>query len=256
MGYILLLFVLGVAVGCFGTLIGVGGGFILVPVFLLGFHWTPQQAAGTSLAIVCLNGISGSLAYIRQHKVHYNAALWFSLAALPGSFLGSYLSQYFTSASFRLVFGVLLAGLSVLMLVRPAGKAGAQGEERPDFAYNRPLGIGISVLVGFLSSILGIGGGLVHVPAMVYLLGFPPHIAAATSHLVLAVSSFFGATSHYLLGNVLLQPALIIGGGAVVGAQMGARLSQKVKSRYLLWLLAAALFLLGLRLAFTAYMAV
>lgn len=244
------LFILGVAVGTFGTLVGIGGGIILVPIFLLVMHYSPQHTVGTSLAIVLLNAASGTIAYIRQKKIYYNAGIWFSLAALPGAFFGSYLSSYFTSKTFSIAFGVLLTLVAAVMLFRAVGKKGQEPPfNKEEFRYNRPLGIGLSFIVGFLSSILGIGGGVLHVPILVYLLGFPTHIATATSHFVLAISSFFGVMSHFLIGNILVLPAVSIGLGAVVGAQIGAKMSLKLQSRPILIALSLAMGILGLRLA-------
>lgn len=245
--------ILGFSIGAFGTLIGVGGGIIFVPIFLLIFHWTPQHAVGTSLAVVFFNAISGSFAYIKQKKVYYDAAVRFSLATLPGAFLGSYLAEYFTSASFRIVFGIILMVMAILTYFRPSKKSEQDEFDPKTFQYDRTKGVVLSACVGFLSSILGIGGGIIHVPAMVFMLAFPPHIATATSHFVLAISSLFGVVSHLLLGNVLVKPALTIGFGAVLGAQFGARLSLKVKSRSIMLLLAIALFLLGIRLIAAGY---
>lgn len=245
--------VLGFAVGTFGTLVGIGGGVILVPIFLLFMPWTPQHAIGTSLTVVFFNALSGSVAYIKQKKVYYDAAIRFSLATLPGAIVGSYLATYFTGHSFRIAFGTLLLLLALLMYFRPAKKSDDGGEFNKDtFTYNRTFGVILSAIVGFLSSILGIGGGVIHVPAMIFLLSFPTHIATATSHFVLAISSFFGVASHLFLGNVLIKEALLIGGGAVAGAQFGAYLSIKAKSRLIIALLALAMFGLGLRLIISA----
>jgi uncharacterized membrane protein YfcA len=247
---ILTFFILGIAVGTFGTLVGIGGGIILVPIFLLILHYTPQQAVGTSLVVVFLNAISGTYAYIKQKKVYYDAAVRFAIATVPGAFAGSYLVSYFTSKTFNIAFGILLMIFAIIMFYRTVGK---QIDDKPfdkdTFQYNRALGVFFSFFVGFLSSILGIGGGIVHVPLLVYILGFPAHVATATSHFVLAISSLFGVTSHLALGNVLLLPALSIGIGATLGAQLGARLSLKVKSRVILMLLSLAMAALGLRLA-------
>lgn len=249
---ILSFFILGLAVGCFGTLVGIGGGFLLVPLFMLALHWTPQNAVGTSLAVVFFNALSGTIAYIKQKRVYYDAAIRFSIATLPGAFLGSYLVQYFTGPSFRLTFGILVILLASFMFFRPAKKASTEIFDSETFTYNRPLGIFLSVIVGFLSSILGIGGGIIHVPAMIYLLAFPTHVATATSHFILSISTFFGVTSHFLLHNILIKPAIIIGAGAVIGAQIGAKLSSRVKSRWIIILLSITLVALGLRLIFTA----
>lgn len=241
--------VLGFAVGTFGTLVGIGGGVILVPIFLLIMHWTPQHAIGTSLTVVFFNALSGSIAYIQQKRVYYDAAIRFSLATLPGAVAGSYLATYFTGRTFHIAFGILLMVMAFLMAYRPAKKNNYDAEfDKNTFQYNRTLGVILSACVGFLSSILGIGGGIIHVPAMIFLLSFPTHIATATSHLVLAISSFFGVASHLVLHHVLIKEALLIGGGAVAGAQFGAFLSIKANSRLILSLLSLALFFLGLRL--------
>lgn len=247
---IIALIILGFAVGTFGTLVGIGGGVILVPIFLLLLHYTPQHTIGTSLAVVFFNALSGTYAYIKQKKVFYDAGIRFSLATIPGAIIGSYLAGYFTSKTFNMTFGIILILLASIMFYRTIGK---QSTEKPfdkdDFQYNRTLGITLSFGVGFLSSILGIGGGIIHVPILVYLLGFPTHVATATSHFVLAISSFVGVGSHLLIGNVLIIPALSIGAGATLGAQVGARLSLKMKSRPILILLSVAMAALGLRLA-------
>lgn len=241
------LLILGFFIGALGTLVGVGGGFILVPIFLFIFHYTPQQAIGTSLSVVFFNALSGTIAYIRQKKVYYDAAIRFSLATLPGAVLGSYLSYYFSSKVFYISFGLLLIAIAILLYYRSRSEA-EQTCDLEEFKYNQTLGTMMSLLVGFLSSIFGIGGGIIHVPTMICLLGFPTHTATATSHFVLAVSSFFGVVSHYVLGNILVIPALVIGFGSILGAQAGAYLALKVKAKSITILLCIALLALGLRM--------
>jgi len=243
------LFFVGLGVGAFGTLIGVGGGFILVPVFLLIFHYTPQFAVGTSLTVVFFNALSGTIAYMRQKRVYYDAAIRFSLATLPGAVIGSYLSRYFTSHVFYISFGLLLISIAFLLywLVKEEDETACRADIFPA-QYNRFWGTALSVLVGFLSSTFGIGGGIIHVPVMIALLGFSTHVATATSHFVLAVSAFFGVVAHFILGNILMGPALIVGSGAAIGAQIGAYVAPKTKARSITLLLCLALFFLGLRM--------
>ena len=225
---------------------------ILVPIFLLLMHYSPQHAAGTSLAIVFLNALSGSIAYIRQKKVYYDAGVRFALATIPGALLGGYLSRYFTSRTFSITFGVLLLLVAAVTVSRARAAVARESDafDAATFTYNRVLGVSLSVGVGFLSTILGIGGGIIHVPMMVYLLGFPTHVATATSQFVLAISTFFGVTAHFTLHNVLLRPAITIGAGALLGAQGGAWLASRVKSRLILIIFSLLLFLAGLRLIF------
>src|SRR5581483_4819060 len=84
---------LGFAVGAFGTLIGAGGGFILVPLLLLAFHFPPPDAVGTSLSLVFLNALSGSVAYLRQRRVDLSLGWRFAAATVPGAIGGAYLTR-------------------------------------------------------------------------------------------------------------------------------------------------------------------
>ena len=239
---------LGLIVGIVSTIAGIGGGFVFVPVFMLVFHWTAQQAVGTSLAIIFLGSLSGAVAYIRQRLVYWDAGLRFSLATMPGAVVGSYFTGYFSGAAFRLTFGCLVLLLSAVVFYKARQKQRQRQDLPAGFVYNRRLGVGLSVIVGLISSLFGIGGGIIHVPVMVYLLKFPVHTAVATSAFILAVTTFFGALTHYSYGAIAMLPVLTIGGGAIVGAQLGARLAARFNSGALQQILAWAMVLLGCRL--------
>ena len=111
-------------------------------------------------------------------------------------------------------------------------------------------GIVISLSVGFISSFLGIGGGIIHVPVLSTILGFPVHIATATSHFILAIATFVGTIVHILNGGfhygIRRTIALCI--GVLIGAQIGARLSKRIKGPFIIRTLAIALFFVGTRL--------
>lgn len=132
------------------------------------------------------------------------------------------------------VFGLLLVGLAFNMI----RKAGISGEENGVTVvpkqYNRKLGIICSVFVGFLASVLGIGGGVIHVPFMIYVLRFPVKVAIATSTCILAVSAIAGVISHAWLGHIDWFAGIGLGAGAAVGAQLGVRLAAKVQSASLM----------------------
>ena len=250
---------LGIGVGTFGTLVGLGGGLICMPIFIffmsdggiLPYFSTAGQIAGTSMFVVMSNAVSGTLAYIVQKRVYFRAAVPFALATLPGAFLGSYIVDNFSLSMLNLYFGAFLLFMAVLMYWNATHKHHSDTKELPpNFKFNKMLGIASSTFVGFLSSIFGIGGGVIHVPLMVYLLGFPVHVATATSHFVLAVSAISGVVSHFLLSHIVWAPALGIGIGAVIGAQIGAKISKKTRSKVILALLSASMFALGLRLMF------
>ena len=258
MEYILFV-ALGIGVGAFGTLVGIGGGLICVPIFIFlmsdggifPYFSTAGQIAGTSMFIVLSNAVSGTYAYIAQKRVYFKAAVPFALATLPGAFFGSYIVDNFSLSMLHFYFGVFLLVMAILMYWNATRKHHSDAKDLPqNFKFNRTLGIGSSAFVGFLSSIFGIGGGVIHVPLMVYLLGFPVHVATATSHFVLAVSALSGVVSHFILDHIVWIPAVGIGIGAVIGAQIGARISKKTKSKVILALLSLAMFALGLRLMF------
>ena len=250
---ILFFLILGLGVGTFGTLVGIGGGLICVPIFILFlsdggvypyFH-TAAQIAGTSLVVVMANAMSGTLAYIRQKRVLFSAAIPFAIATLPGAVLGSWIVNKFSTTMLDLYFGIFLLLMSIIMYWNSTHKPVSNIMELPkDFHYNRTLGIVASLGVGFISSIFVIG----HVPLMIYLLGFPVHVATATSHFVLACSSAFGVISHFMLNHIIWVPAICISIGAAVGAQIGAKISKKTKSKVILMLLSLAMFALGIRL--------
>ena len=244
----LLYVVIGFAVAVFGTLIGAGGGIIFVPLFLWMFDWPPTAIAGTSLAIVLFNAISASLAFKKQKKIKFDAAIPFAAATIPGSILGAMWSNWFTGSSFRTAFGLLLLFISLVIIWKNTRKSAAAkydvDVDPKDVKVNMPLGLCISFGIGFISSTFGIGGGVIQVP------GFPPHIATATSQFVLAISSLIGVASHQWEQHILWGYAICFGIGAIFGAQEGAKISKKVKGRSILFLLAGALMLVALRLIF------
>lgn len=266
----------GIAVGTYGTLVGAGGGFVMVPIFLFFIPGiTPAEAAGTSLAVVFFNALSGTASYIRQGRVDFRTGTIFAIATIPGSIIGAYLSNLFSNRPFYIVFGLFLIAISIFLNLRPdprknialaepetgmsipalprgwvARSITDRGGERFAYSFNMVGGVALSFVVGFLSSILGIGGGIIHVPAMVFLFTFPAHIATATSHYVLAISALVGALSHLAAGDIRWIPTIGLSIGVIPGAQIGAVLSRRLKGPWIIRALSIALALVGLRLLF------
>ncbi len=258
----------GAFVGTYGTLVGAGGGFLMVPALLWIAQVPPEVAAGTSLVVVLFNAGSGTWAYARRKLVDWRTALIFAAATVPGSLLGPWLLRFVPQKAFLISFGILMLAVSALLILRPKeprpvlhlnpmdyGPPGYRAVRQLTDAeghtyrihYNVPAGVALSFIVGFLSSMLGIGGGVIHVPAMIYALGFPAHLAVATSHATLAASAGVSVLSHARLEHILWPTALAAGAGALVGAQAGAALSRRVKAVGLLRALALAVALVGLR---------
>jgi uncharacterized membrane protein YfcA len=241
-------FVSGLGIGALGTLIGAGGGWMIVPLLLFGSGFSPQDAVGTSLAVVFLNALSGSVAYMVQGRVLYRMGLAFAIATIPGALVGALLVQYLNSRWFSVLFGALLLLIAAFLhcgrqlpFVRhrdaDVSSVSLQSFRSP---YMR-LGAVVSFLVGTISSLFGIGGGIVHVPFLIVILGIPVHAATATSHFVLAITSLTGTLAFLRQGQVRLPVAASMGLGVLLGAQLGALLSMRLPSDSIRRTLAVAL---------------
>ena len=257
---------LGVAVGTIGTLIGAGGGFILLPILALFYPLEPTGTlTATTLAVVAANATSGAIAYGRQGRIDLRSGSLFALATLPGGIAGVLLARSIPRGPFDIAFALVLLALAlVIARVRPEPGAvtGRSWGRVPRvltdadgtvhrYSVELPLGVAISFVIGFASSLLGIGGGFIHVPVLIAVLGFPVHIATATSHFVLAISATVGTVTHILAGDLssTWPRTIAIASGAIAGAQLGAVLSRRVRGALIVRILAFALVAVALRLA-------
>ena len=264
---------LGIGVGAYGTLIGAGGGFVLMPILLLLYpNQSPELLTSISLAVVFFNALSGTEAYALLKRIDYRSGLLFAAATIPGAVIGAINTSYVPRRLFDLIFGVLLIAAAILLSCGHRQKnidcytshlnrycvmrhlVDSHGAEYR-YSFNYLLGLAISAVVGYTSSFLGIGGGIIHVPALSYFLGFPVHVATATSHFVLAIMALAGTMVHIATGvfahGVHRTIALAI--GVLLGAQIGAKLSDNIKGSWILKGLAIALGCVGLRILVAAW---
>ncbi|HZN49707.1 MAG TPA: sulfite exporter TauE/SafE family protein [Methylomirabilota bacterium] len=250
---------LGFLIGAFGTLVGAGGGFLLVPLLVLGYGFAPADAVGTSLSLVFLNALSGSVAYLRQRRVDLSLGWRFAAATLPGAVGGAYLTRALSTRAFVVAFGLILLAIATLLFigiqVRPSARAGLRsivdtGGEAHHYRVDVWKGVVVSFAVGVLSSVFGIGGGIIHVPFLIVALGLPVHVATATSHFVLSISAFAGAMTFLSLGHVRLATTALMGVGILAGAQLGALASTRASANLLRRVLAGSLSLVGARMLF------
>jgi uncharacterized membrane protein YfcA len=262
-----LLIGLGIVVGTYGTLIGAGGGFVLMPILLmLHPEVSPDRLTAVSLAVVFFNALSGSQSYAFMKRIDYKSGLIFAAATIPGAILGALNTAAVPRHVFDGIFALLLIGAAIFLSWRP--KVAPRSEihvhsphawrivetadgERLYYNFNPLVGIGISLAVGYLSSFLGIGGGIIHVPALVFFLDFPVHIATATSHFVLAIMAFTGTLVHIWDGSLRpgVEYILCLAIGVLLGAPVGARLSSRLRGPWIIRGLALALGLVGIRIA-------
>jgi uncharacterized membrane protein YfcA len=265
-----LLIITGFLIGIFGTLIGAGGGFILIPILILSYpELDPATITAISIVIVAANAISGSIAYARSGRIDFKAGVLFALFTIPGSVLGVLSTQLIPRHIFNILFGVLLVALSIYLFFRhdkpihfPAvdhNKKRWKHHTLTDrsgvsysYTYDQTRGIIISLIVGYISPLLGIGGGIIHVPALVQWLYFPVFIATATSHFILAIMSTVSVIVHIIRGSYndpkILHMVIGLIIGVIPGAQIGAWLSHKMKGYTIIRVLAVCLGIVGVRI--------
>ncbi len=253
----------GFVIGVLGTLIGAGGGFLLVPLLvLLEPRWSVDDVTAFSLAVVTANATTGALSYWRQGRVDPFSFPLYTLAAIPGSIAGAFVTAYIPRPIFDPLFGAVLIGIGIWLFLRPrrsddGGVTGTfrrilydRGGHRYEWSFDPRVGFIGSTFVGFFSSVLGIGGGIIHVPLLATVLGFPAHVATATSHAVLAVTAAIATIVHLVRGDyrTIWPLVLACAAGATAGAPVGALLSRHVPGAAILRILAVALGFVGLRL--------
>lgn len=261
------LFLLGLVAGAYGTIIGAGGGFVLLPALVLLYPSSePAELTAISLGVVWFNATSGSVAYARQRRVDYVAAAMFAAATVPGAIAGALTTGLLPRETFQAAFGALLLAVAMwLLLPRPVRVVTTPPPGRYlrrlltdghgdtyRYSFDPYLGVGLGLVIGFVASLFGVGGGIMYVPAMILLMRFPGAIATATSTLVLMFTAGSGAAVHLFAGDYAGHGVeeLSLALGAVLGAQVGALLSLRLArfSGVIPRLLSVALVLVGLRL--------
>lgn len=255
----------GFSVGVYGTVVGAGGGFVLVPLLLLLY---PREESGVitsiSLAVVCLNAFSGSLAYASQRRIDYRSVLALGAVAVPAAVAGALTTHLLPRGLFDRLLGLLLMSLALYLVARPAPAVVTTGW-RPRYtrrvltdaagntfmyAFDLRKGMLLAGAIEFLAILFGVGGGPFVVSMLTQVLLFPVHVAAATSLSILLLTSFTATVTHLATGSFTrgVRRTTALGLGVLLGAQVGAALSRRLGGGLIVRLLAGALALVGLRL--------
>ncbi len=274
-----LLLGLGGIVGILSGMFGVGGGFLMTPLlFFIGIP--PAVAVATEANQIVASSFSGVLAHLKRKTVDLKMGTVLLVGGLVGSGLGIILFNYLKALGqvellVQLCYVIFLGMIGTLMFfeslkaIRKSNKAGgspAPTRRKHNWVHNLPFkmkfrvsGLYISVIppllvgvsVGVLAAIMGVGGGFIMVPAMIYLLGMPTKVVVGTSLFqiifVTAFTTMLHATTNYTV-DVVLAVLLLVGG--VVGAQIGTRIGVRMKAEQLrIWLAIMVLAVCG-KLAF------
>lgn len=247
---IFLLIPIGFFVGAYGTLIGVGGGFLLIPFLLIFYPFASSETVTSiSLSVIFFNTLSGTFSYARMKRIDFKAGIIFAISSIPGSIAGAWTTSYISRKIFETIFGIFLI-LSAILLNIINLKNRANNTGNTNNSKKILIGAILSFFVGYLSALLGVGGGIFHVPVLVYLLKFSVHNATATSHFILSVISFFASMTHVVKGSLHANwlKVIFLTAGVIPGAQLGAYLSNKMSETWIMRALTIAILILGIRL--------
>jgi len=211
-----------------GSMIGLGGGIIVVPVLtFLGFP--PTVAASNSLFAALSNAIASTVSYSKQKRIEFSLGLKLGLLSVPGTVLGAVISTDTAPETFKILFGfVLIASAAYIFLRRKI-----ESKEKILSKQMMIFAVCASFFAGIISSFFGIGGGIIFVPLMVVGMGMAMKRAAPTSQLILLFASLSGVIVHSVLGHPDFLQAGFLAIGSFIGGLIGARLSIDIKERYL-----------------------
>ncbi len=232
-------------------MVGLGGGFILVPILRLFLGFSPAYAAGTSLILIVANSASGAFTYLLQRRVHLKIGWLIAAGGLPGGILGAIASLHISPRLFDTILAVLLVAVSVDMALNAQRRMAGRPEHHrvaaiKGMSYRAALALGF--VVGIFSSLFGLGGGIILVPTFLYFSELPAHAISATSHFAILLTSPVGLAVHILQHDIVAHDIVPLVAGGLLGGPVGARLSLRLRSPQLLIVVAVALLIAAVTL--------
>jgi len=258
----LFIFLSGLGAGFFGVLVGLGGGVIIVPLLTLVFGLPIKTAVATSLCSICATSIGGTARYLNKGLVDYRTGLFLETTSIIGAIGGGILALIIKPEIVSATFAVILIYTSINMLIKIGRK---EPEAVPGFTpvvstVRKYVALGLSVIGGMASSMLGVGGGVVKVPILNIVLRLPIKTAVATSTFMLGITASSGALVYYIaqmrgtVDYVLIdfQTAAPLILGTLAGSSIGAMAAGKMNAKVIKTVLIIALFYAGLRIGLQA----
>lgn len=234
----------GLCGGFFGALVGLGGGIVMIPLMIMWVKLTQHKAHGTSLVAVVFTGLIGAAAYFSYGSVDWKVAGLLAVSATITARFGALFAHSLPEKKLKKAFGIFLVFVAILLLTKgyifQASFSAGQWTSIIVF-------LATGTVTGFVSGMMGVGGGAVMIPPMVILGHMPQQMAQGTSLLAMVPVGIMGAYTHYRLGNVdaKIVPGLVI--GAVVGGYSGGTMANMLPELYLKLLFSSVLIWMGVR---------
>jgi len=247
-------FAIGLMAGALSALLGIGGGLIMVPAMVAMLRIRQHRAVGTSLAVILPTAAVAALQYNFAFErtgavgLQLPVIMWLSLGGVIGALVGAVIAGVTGAKSLRRLFGVFVILSGAVMIAKSLGYwPGASSGNPMALDVTRGLEMfGLGALVGVVASLLGVGGGLVMVPALTLVLGYSQHLAQGTSLAVIIPVSITGAYAHAKRGNVVWPLVGPMSFGAVLGAAIVANTVFKIQGGVLQGLFGVFMFAVGI----------
>ncbi len=259
----LIIFVAGILAGGLGALLGIGGGIFLVPFMNLALGFPFTVAAAISLTTVIATSSAVTAGRAGKHLINLRFGMLLEVATVAGSLLGGITAALFAESTLQTLFGIVATAVALVTLTRlnrrnvildPHAEPGRLGGRFYEAESNGivtyrikrlPVAMLASFVAGNVSSLLGIGGGIVKVPVLNAWCGVPLRAAAATSAFMIGVTATGGAIIYYGRGDLIpiaAAPAVL---GVQLGSWAGLHGGQRASAKWLKVLMAAVLFVVA-----------
>jgi hypothetical protein len=251
------LILLGLLIATLFSMVGLAGGTLMVPALVLIFGLATQKAVGVSLFAIMFMTISATAAYAAQRRIHYKVGLLMDTLDVPGAVVGAYITTLIASKWLAGMFGGLLVFIALYII----WKKNSQAEVNSN---HKILGLKTRVIIycmigsfvsGVVSAMFGIGGGVIDETVMIMMLGMSIHLSAGTAMFGMAITTVAAVIPHWFLGNILLEYAIPLTVGCVIGGQIGPYLSKRTRAGTLRKILGAVFIVIGLRMLLVPFMA-
>jgi len=267
--FVLSLCLISIAAGLIGSLVGLGGGIIIVPVLTLVYHIDIRLAIGASILSVIATSSGAAVAYIRERLTNLRVGMFLEVATTLGAITGAYVTTLISGNVLFILFAMILIFSALTMFRRRtqniapprssdslANRLQLQGSyydqsQRKEIKYKvigTKLGLFVMYIAGMVSALLGVGSGTLKVPAMDMIMRIPIKASAATSDFMIGVTAAASATAYFARGQINPIIAAPIALGVLMGATAGSRLLNRVTPRYIQMLFVLVLVVVSLEM--------
>jgi uncharacterized membrane protein YfcA len=255
--------------GTLGSILGIGGGVIIVPALTIGFGINIRYAIGASIVSVIATSSGAAATYVKDHITNIRVAMFLEVATTVGALGGALLVAYISPKLLYWIFAAILIYSAYSMVRRHEDSPLAEGDiwskrlklnsSYPDhgkeIAYaitNVPLGFVLMLGAGLISGLLGIGSGALKVPAMDGAMKIPIKVSSATSNFMIGVTAAASAGTYYMRGDILPILAAPVALGVLAGSLLGTRVMMGLPSRKLRYIFIAVLTVVAVEMALKA----